>query len=88
MRRLSPVRNPRDWWLQRVAATETPFFAEAVTDLKPDAVEKAMPGVKIFSAVFQPGIRTHCFTNQADRDRFLTRFRKVWSARAVGDPCK
>jgi hypothetical protein len=40
-----------------------------------------------FSVVLDRGVRHYCFDVQADRDRFLTHYRKVYSAQACPNPC-
>lgn len=86
-RMLQGSSDVRRWWRHKVSKVDKPFFATAVTELRPEEVGNSIPGAH-FSVVFDRGIRHYCFDNQADRDRFLTKYRKVFSAQAVGkDPC-
>lgn len=86
---LAGADEARKWWRSRVAVYESHFFASAVSDLNPSTIEvSAKIRGRFFSAVFDTGIRHYCFEFREDRDRFTTKFGKVFSARPVGkDPC-
>lgn len=87
-RMLQGSAEARDWWRVRVKKTETPFFAKTDSRLPPTSVDMSLPQAKVFSVVLERGDRHYCFDNQKDRDRFLTKYRKVFGAVAVGkDPC-
>lgn len=86
-RMLQGSSDVRRWWRHRVSKVDKPFFASAISELRPENVGNVIPGHH-FSVVFETGTRHYCFESQADRDRFLTKFRKVYSAQPVGkDPC-
>jgi hypothetical protein len=77
----------RRWWRFRVAAYESHFFASAVTDLSPKDADGVIQG-RVFSVAFELGTRYYCFELQSDRDRFVRKYSKTFSARPVGkDPC-
>lgn len=76
----------REWWIKKVGMSEAPAFATAAIELKPETISVSEFG-DFFSAVFDDRTtRVYCFENQSNRDRFLTRYRKVYRARPVTRP--
>ena len=85
-RMLQGSAESRKWWRSRVAAYKETHFAQAITDLSPKKADVVCVG-RCFSVAFEQGIRHYFFEQQSDRDRFLTNFRKVYSAKPCGNPC-
>ena len=87
-RRVARRQQMLHWWRMKVKTIETPFFACAAVQLSPVTVDETKKFGPHFSAGFEPGIRTFCFTTQSDRDRFLTYYRRGYGAKPCGNPHK
>jgi hypothetical protein len=83
---LSGSSDARRWWRHKVASFDKPFFASAVSELRPQLVENVIAD-RHLSVVLDRGVRHYCFEGQAARDRFLTHYRKVYSAQPCPNPC-
>lgn len=77
--------NHRDrvkWWKEKVVGHQ--FFAIASTSLRVESVDIDHVG-HFISIGFEPGTRAYAFISQANRDRFLMKYRPH-GARPCGDP--
>lgn len=77
--------NHRDrvkWWREKTA--EHQFFAVCSTSLRVESVDIDYVG-HFVSIGFTPGLRSYAFISQANRDRFITKY-KAHHARPCGDP--
>jgi len=85
--RKPPVRyanhHERVWWWKEKAKAH-PFFAICATTLKPTTVDIDHVG-HFVSIGFSPGTRHYAFVTQADRDRFVNKYRPH-GANPCGDP--
>jgi hypothetical protein len=73
-------------WRKDVGEMSDPHFAKADTLLRPEQIDISLVGNHL-SIPFERGIRTYAFEGQANRDRFVNKYRG-FGAKPCGNPVK
>lgn len=78
-------RDQVNLWRQKLKKYQDPHYAQASTPLKQESIDHSAYGPWM-SMVFERGTRVYVFEGQANRDRFVNKYRHTHEAKPCKDP--